>query len=370
MIKFLDLKKINDTYKSELNNAINNVIDSGWYLLGNEVKNFEKEYSEYIGTKYCIGVGNGLDALRIILRAYIELGKLKKGDEILVPANTYIASVLAITENDLIPVLIEPNIKTYNIDDSLLEDKINNRTKAIMIVHLYGQNAMSEELDRVVKKYNLLLIEDNAQASGCMFNSCKTGSISNAAGHSFYPGKNLGALGDAGAVTTNDKELEETIRTISNYGSIVKYENIYKGLNSRLDEIQAAVLRVKLKYLDFDNNIRIGIANRYLEEIKNDLIVLPEINNHNYLGHVWHLFVIRTKFRNELITHLNKSNIQTLIHYPIPIHKQLAYSELSNQNLPITELLHEEVLSLPISPILNTNEIDLIIKSINNFKIK
>jgi dTDP-4-amino-4,6-dideoxygalactose transaminase len=369
MIKFLDLKKINDTYNSEMNIAIKKVIDSGWYLLGNEVKNFEKEYSDFIGTNYCVGVGNGLDALRIIFRAFIELGNLKVGDEIFVPANTYIASVLAITENNLVPVFIEPEIDTYNIDYTCLEDKVNKNTKAIMLVHLYGQNSMNENIINFAKKHNLLVVEDNAQAAGCMFNKMRTGSISDAAGHSFYPGKNLGALGDAGAITTNNKLLEQTIRAIANYGSIVKYKNIYKGINSRLDEIQASILRVKLKFLDKDNNIRSEIANRYLTQINNPLIKLPIKKEIDESSHVWHLFVIRTKFRQELIDYLKENNVETLIHYPIPIHKQLAYLEFSNLELPITELIHNEVLSLPISPILTSTEIDEVISIINNFKI-
>ncbi len=369
MIKFLDLKKINNLYSNEIISAIRNVIDSGWYLLGNEVNSFEREYSEYIGSEFCIGVGNGLDALRIIFRAYIELGKLNEGDEILVPANTYIASVLAITENKLKPILVEPDYDTFNIDSNLIENHITQNTKALMIVHLYGQNAMNEHILKIAKKYNLLIIEDNAQASGCMFLNKKTGNISDAAGHSFYPGKNLGALGDAGAITTNDKDLEVIIRSIANYGSKIKYENIFKGLNSRLDEIQAAVLRVKLKYLDSDNEIRIKIANKYLSEINNRLIILPKLDQPKNFSHVWHLFVIRTKFRNNLIEYLNNNNIQTLIHYPIPIHKQEAYKELFDLNLPITESIHNEVLSLPISPVMTTFEVDYIISVVNKFSI-
>ena len=369
MIKFLDLKKINNAYNSEIKIAIDKVIDSGWYLLGNEVNEFEKDYASYIGTQHCIGVGNGLDALRIIFRAFLELGKLKEGDEILVPANTYIASVLAITENNLKPIFIEPNIDTFNIDANCIEKSINHNTKAVMIVHLYGQNAMNDEIEYIAKKYNLLLIEDNAQAAGSMYQNKRTGSISDAAGHSFYPGKNLGALGDAGAITTNNKILEQAIRAIANYGSVVKYQNIYKGLNSRLDEIQAAVLRVKLKYLDKENHIRRDIANRYITEIKNDLIILPYNFDNNILSHVWHLFVIRTRYRDNLVSYLTKNNIQTLIHYPIPIHKQNAYKEFSNLKLPITELIHNEVLSLPISPVMTEEEVDQIIFCINNFKI-
>lgn len=371
MIKFLDIKSMNDAYQPELSEAINRVISSGWYLLGEEVKSFENEYANYIGTKHCIGVANGLDALRLILRAYMELGKIEEGDEIIVPANTYIASILAISENRLKPVLVEPDIRTYNINPFLIEEKISEKTKAIMIVHLYGQNAMHQKIQKLVEKYNLLLIEDNAQSQGAFFGSKRTGSLGNAAGHSFYPGKNLGALGDAGAVTTDDDELADVVRTIANYGSKVKYENIYKGLNSRLDEMQAAVLRIKLKYLDEDNQKRREIAKFYCDNIKNDKIILPiqnaEINILNYLEHVWHLFVIRTKEREKLQKYLSENSIQTLIHYPIPPHKQRAYHELSNLNLPITENVHEEVLSLPISPILGIEHALTIIRSLNNF---
>lgn len=276
MIKFLDLKSINKTYEPELSQAVQRVIDSGWYLLGEEVKAFEKEYAEYIGTKHAIGVANGLDALRIIMRAYLEIGKLVEGDEIIVPANTYIASILAVSDNRLKPVLVEPDIKTFNIDPFLIEDKITKKTKGIMIVHLYGQNAMHQEIERLVDKYNLILIEDNAQAQGAYFGSKRTGSLGSAAGHSFYPGKNLGALGDAGAVTTDDDELAEVIRSIANYGSREKYVNNFKGLNSRLDEIQAAVLRLKLEYLDKDNQRRREIAHYYCDGIKNEQIILPE----------------------------------------------------------------------------------------------
>jgi len=275
MIKFLDLKKINNSFEPELSNAVKRVIDSGWYLLGNEVTAFEKEYAAFIGTRHCIGVANGLDALRLIFRAYIEIGLMKEGDEIIVPANTYIASILAITENRLKPVLVEPDIKTFNINPFLIEEKISKRTKGILMVHLYGQNAMHPEIQRLIDKYDLKLIEDNAQAQGAYYNDKRTGSLGDAAGHSFYPGKNLGALGDAGAVTTNNDELADVLRTLANYGSKKKYENRYKGLNSRLDEIQAAILSVKLKRLDSDNQRRREIAHYYLENIKQSEIILP-----------------------------------------------------------------------------------------------
>jgi dTDP-4-amino-4,6-dideoxygalactose transaminase len=372
MIKFLDLKSINDSFEPQLSEAIRRVLDSGWYLLGREAEEFEKTYARFINTRHCIGVANGLDALRIILKAYMELGSMKEGDEILVPANTYIASILAISDNRLIPVLIEPDINTYNIDPYRIEEKITSRTKGIMIVHLYGKNAMHPEIGRLVKKYNLKLIEDNAQAQGCYFGNKRTGSIGEAAGHSFYPGKNLGAIGDAGAVTTDDDELADIVRAIGNYGSKVKYENIYKGLNSRLDEIQAAVLKLKLQRLDADNQRRREVAQYFIENITNPNIILPSTLNNNpvihNLEHVWHLFVIRTPNRDKLQKYLYESGIQTIIHYPIPPHKQNAYKELYNINLPITLQIHQEVLSLPISPVMNKESIAFIADRINNAK--
>ncbi len=371
MIKFLDLKRINDQYIDEINEAIQRVLSSGWYLLGEEVNAFEKKYAIFIGTKHCIGVANGLDALRLILRAYMELGSINEGDEIIVPANTYIASILAISDNRLKPVLVEPDIQTYNIDSSLIENKITDRTKAIMIVHLYGQNAMHPEIDRLVKKYNLLLIEDNAQAHGAYYGELKTGSIGDAAGNSFYPGKNLGAFGDAGAVTTNDDKLAEVVRTIANYGSKKKYKNEYKGLNSRLDEIQAAMLRVKLQYLENDNNNRREIAQYYHENILNEKVNLPFVNSTSSIkkndSHVWHLYVIRTEKRDHLQQYLTKNGIQTLIHYPIPPHKQLAYKEWHDFNFPITEKIHRQVLSLPISPIMTVDDVTYVVGIVNDY---
>jgi dTDP-4-amino-4,6-dideoxygalactose transaminase len=369
MIKFLDLKGINDSFEPQLSNSVKRVLDSGWYLLGNEAKSFEQEYGSFIGTKHCIGVANGLDALRLIFKAYIEMGVMNEGDEIIVPANTYIASMLAITDNRLIPVLIEPDIKTYNIDPFKIEDKVTKHTKAIMIVHLYGQNAMHSEIQRLVKKYNLKLIEDNAQAQGCLYQEKRTGSFGDAAGNSFYPGKNLGALGDAGAITTNDDDLAEVVRAIANYGSKTKYENLYKGLNSRLDEIQAAILRVKLARLEADNQRRREVAQYYISNIKNQSIILPTTlstqpasSNHE---HVWHIFIIRTDHRDNLQRYLNESGIQTMIHYPIPPHKQKAYKEWGKLYLPITEQIHREVLSLPMSPIMKAEELSHIVKIIN-----
>lgn len=371
MIKFLDLKAINDSFEPELTKSIHRVLDSGWYLQGNEVNSFEDEFCNYLGTKYCIGVANGLDALRLILKAYIELGIMQKDDEIVVPANTFIATILAITDNHLKPVLIEPDLNTYNIDPHKIEEKITKRTKAIMIVHLYGQSAYHPEIKRLTEKYNLKLIEDNAQAIGAYYQESRTGSLGDAAGHSFYPGKNLGCLGDGGAVTTNDHELAEVIRALANYGSKKKYVCTYRGLNSRLDEIQAAVLRTKLPRLDADNKKRNEIAESYLNNIKHPDIILPwhsNFSNPEFPTHVWHLFIIRTKYRDDLQRYLTQQNIQTLIHYPIPPHKQLAYNELINENLPLTDQIHDQVLSLPISPVMSNTEADLVINCINNFK--
>ena len=371
MIKFLDLKAINDSFEPQLSNAIKRVLDSGWYLLGNEVKSFEEEYADYIGTKHCIGVANGLDALRLILKAYIEMGNMEEGDEIIVPATTFIASQLAIVDNRLIPVFAEPDLTTYNIDPYKIEALITERTKGIMIVHLYGQNAMHPEIQRLVDKYNLKLIEDNAQAVGAYYGNKRTGSLGDAAGNSFYPGKNLGCLGDGGAVTTNDDELATVIRALANYGSSMKYVNDYQGLNSRLDEIQAAVLRTKLPRLDADNQRRREIAQFYCEKIIHPEIILPVSKNFfkstDNLIHVFHLFVIRQPHRDELQNHLTKKDVQTVIHYPIPPHKQLAFKAWNKMSLPITELVHNEVLSLPISPVMTALEIEEVVKSVNDF---
>jgi dTDP-4-amino-4,6-dideoxygalactose transaminase len=366
MIKFLDLQAITAQYNTEIKEAVNRVIDSGWYLLGNEVKEFENNYANFIGTKHCIGVANGLDALRLILKAYIELGIMKEGDEVIIPANTYIASILSITDNRLIPVLVEPNINTYQIDDNLIDAAITQRTRAIMIVHLYGQCAYTEKIAAICKKNNLKLIEDNAQAHGCLYNGQKTGSLGDAAGHSFYPGKNLGALGDAGAVTTNDTVLAEMLRALANYGSKQKYVNEYQGLNSRLDEIQAAVLNVKLKYLNEDTKHRRKIAKYYIEHIKNPNIIVPLVIN--WEAHVFHIFNIRIKNREALQKYLSERNIQTLIHYPIPPHKQQAYKNFNQQSLPITEQIHREELSLPMSSVLTNEEVKKVVAAINTFR--
>lgn len=366
MIKFLDLQKITEKYSDEIREAVNRVVDSGWYLQGEENAQFENEYAQYIGTNYCVGVANGLDALIWIFRAYIELGVMHKGDEIIVPANTYIATILAITENGLKPILVEPSLETYQIDDSKIEEKISSRTKAICIVHLYGQCAYTEKIGELCKCYNLKLIEDNAQAHGCLYKGRRTGSLGDAAGHSFYPGKNLGALGDGGAVTTNDELLAKTVRSLANYGSSKKYVFEYCGRNSRLDEIQAAVLSVKLKHLDEDNNARRNIAKQYLEGISNPLIVLPIINDWN--SHVFHVFPILSERRDDLQKYLLDNGVQTIIHYPIPPHKQQCYAEWNTLSFPITEKIHQEELSLPISQVISVVEIKKIVHLINEFK--
>lgn len=374
MIAFLDLKKINDSFEPQLSESIKRVLDSGWYLLGNEAKSFEQEYAQFIGVKHCIGVANGLDALRLILKAYIELGEMKEGDEIIVPANTYIASMLAITDNRLVPVLVEPDQHNFNIDPGKIEERITDRTRGIMIVHLYGQNAMCPEISRIIQKYDLKLIEDNAQAQGCCYGERRTGSLGDAAGHSYYPGKNLGALGDAGAVTTNDDRIADTVRTIANYGSRVKYQNDYQGLNSRLDEIQAAILRVKLARLDKDNQRRREIAQYYINNIINHEIVLPLTGNSkdaiSYSEHVWHVFVIRNRSRDQLQKYLSGNGIHTIIHYPVPPHRQQAYSEWNNLSLPVTEKIHQEVLSLPMSQVMSNDEVISVVKVINSFHEK
>lgn len=366
MIKFLDLQKVNLAYQSEIENKLLEVFRSGWYLLGGELKNFETNLAHYIGSQYAIGVANGLDALRLIFRAYIELGIMKQGDEVIVPANTYIASILALSDNGLIPVLVEPDVNTYNIDISKIEEKITSKTKAILLVHLQGRIVFSEELKNIAQKHDLKIVEDNAQAIGAEWNGIKSGNLGDAAGFSFYPGKNLGALGDAGAVTTNDKELFETIRALGNYGSNQKYVNIYKGLNSRLDEIQAAVLDIKLKYIHNENDARREVAKKFLSGITNPKIILPE-NPADEKEHVWHVFVVRTEKRDALQAYLTEKGIQTIIHYPIPPHKQEAYKEYGNLTFPITEKMHEEVLSLPISSVLKIEEIEEIITTVNDF---
>ena len=366
MIKFLDLQKINLQYQEEIETKLLTTFRSGWYLLGDQIKSFEQNLSQYIGTTNTIGVANGLDALRLIFKAYLELGQLKVGDEVIVPANTYIASLLAITDNRLKPVFAEPTIDHYNLDVSKIEALITPKTKAIMVVHLYGQVCWSKELEALAKKYQLKIIEDNAQAIGAEWNGIKTGNLGDAAGFSFYPGKNLGALGDGGAVTCKDSLLAKTIRTLANYGSEEKYVNKYQGLNSRLDEIQAAVLDVKLKYIDADNEKRRKIAEQYIAEITDSKIIVPQLPA-DPKQNVWHLFVIRTTKREQLQRYLQENDIQTLIHYPIPPHKQKAYQYYNHLSFPITEKIHEEVLSLPISSVMEDEEVAKVIQVINQF---
>ena len=371
-IKFLDLQKINAQYAAELKQVAADVIDSGWFLMGSQLTKFEADLAKFNGVKHAIGVANGLDALKLILKAYMDLGVMQEGDEVIVPANTYIASLLAISDNQLVPVLVEPDAQNFNLDIDLIEQHITSKTKAIMVVHLYGQICWSEKLVVLAKKYDLKIIEDNAQAIGASWNGTTSGNLGDAAGFSFYPGKNLGALGDAGAVTTNDDALAEQVRTLGNYGSKQKYVNEFQGSNSRLDEIQAGFLAVKLKYLPSENQHRRQIAERYLSEIKNPLIALPfpvntAIEASENLEHVWHLFVVKTQDRNRLQKYLAENDIQTLIHYPIPPNKQLAYAAMNHLDYPITNAIHETVLSLPISPITTHDEVTKIIHVINSY---
>ncbi len=368
MISFLDLQKSNAPYSAEMKKVLSEVIDSGWYLLGERAKLFELNLANYVGVNHAIGVANGLDALRLILKAYMVMGILQEGDEIIVPANTYIATILAITDNRLKPVLVEPDITTYNLDISLIDKYITARTKAIIVVHLYGRVCWNEELEIIAKKNNLIVIEDNAQAIGAVWNGKKTGSLGDAAGFSFYPGKNLGALGDGGAVTTNNIELATVIRSIANYGSSKKYVFDYQGLNSRLDEVQAAILDVKLKYLGSDTEKRREVARYYIENIKNINITLPQLSD--WKSHVFHLFPIRIAHRDEFQKYLFDNGVQTLIHYPIPPHKQKCYADWNYLSFPITEQICNEELSLPMSTVLSMNDMSTIVKLINNYYIK
>lgn len=363
MIPFLDLKKINNQYVEELKEASNRVIESGWYISGEELIAFEQEFTAYCGTKHCIGVSNGLDALKLILKAY----NIGNGDEVIVPSNTYIASILAISEVGATPVLVEPNLLTYNIDPNLIEQKITKKTKAILVVHLYGRVAEMTQINKIAQKYNLKVIEDAAQAHGALYEGKRVGNLGDAAGFSFYPGKNLGALGDAGAITTNDDLLAENLRAYRNYGSHKKYENLYKGFNHRLDEIQAAFLRVKISYLDKENAVRYKLAKLYLENIKNDFIILPETPDDENKS-VWHVFAVRVENREKFQQCLMNEGIQTLIHYPIPPHQQEAYREWNNLSYPISEKIHREIVSLPISPVQTEEETQRIIEVINNYK--
>lgn len=366
MIKFLDLQKITQKYAEEIHEAVNRVVDSGWYLQGKENEKFEADYSAYIGTKYTVGCGNGLDALIWIFRAYVEMGVMKPGDEVIVPANTYIASILAISENGLKPVLVEPSIETYQIDDSKIEEAITEHTKAILIVHLYGQCAYTDKIGELCKKYNLKLVEDNAQAHGCKFKGRRTGSLGDAAGHSFYPGKNLGAFGDAGAVTTDDEELAKIVRAVANYGSQRKYVFKYIGRNSRLDEIQAAILDVKLKHLEEDLAIRKQVAKYYIDHITNPEIITPIVKDWD--AHVFHIFTIRCKRRDELQKYLADNGVQTIIHYPIPPHKQECYKEWNHLLFPITEQIHNEELSLPMSSVMTEEDVKRVVDLLNCWK--
>ncbi len=368
MIPFLNLKSINQPYQQELKDACSRVIDSGWYVMGEELNLFEQEFSAYCGTRHAIGVASGLDALTLVFRAWVELGKLKAGDEVIVQANTYIASIFAITENNLVPVLVEPDPYSYNLDPVKVRAVITSKTRAILPVHLYGQLSPMPELLAIAKEFHLLTLEDCAQAHGAEINGRRAGNWGDAAGFSFYPGKNLGALGDAGAITTNDDELANVLTSLRNYGSHKKYENIYQGINSRLDEIQAAMLRVKLKYLSSETIRRQQIAALYLSGINNSKIILPQ--NKCPLSHVWHLFVVQCQHRSALQEYLNDAGIQTLIHYPIPPHKQRAYKALNKLPLPLTEALHQQVLSLPLDPSMNNLAVEQVIKVVNQFVYK
>ena len=366
MIHFLNLRKLNQPFEVAFQKKMKQFLDGGWYILGNEVKQFETDFASYCSTKHCIGVGNGLDALVLIFKAYIHLGKLEKGDEVIVPANTYVASILAVLQADLVPVLVEPRLETYNINPEEIEAKITSKTKAILPVHLYGQLCEMKAINEIAQKHNLLVIEDAAQAHGSQFSENeKAGNLSHASAFSFYPGKNLGALGDGGAITTNDDGLAEVLFSMRNYGSKVKYENEIIGVNSRLDELQAAFLNIKLKQLDSENEFRRSMAKRYLSEIKNEKIIMPSWDLSQ--NHVFHLFVIRTSNRLELQNFLKENGIETMIHYPIPPHKQKALSNWNNLSFPITEKIHDEVLSIPLNSGLKASEIQHIITILNQY---
>lgn len=367
MIPFLDLKKINAQYQQELKEACAQVIDSGWYIMGAELTKFEQEFADFNGTKHVIGVANGLDALILVLRAWKELGKLKEGDEVIVPANTYIASILAITENGLTPVLVEPDSVTFNLCPSNVKKAITAKTKAILPVHLYGLISPMAELMAIANEHDLLVLEDCAQSHGASIEGRKCGSLGHAGAFSFYPGKNLGALGDGGAVATDDDELAQTLKALRNYGSHKKYENLYQGVNSRLDEIQAAMLRVKLRFLDTEKQARRDVATAYLQGIKNSNIQLPQWKNDE--EHVFHLFVIKTTNREQLHAYLSSLGIHSLIHYPIPPHQQQAYKVWNNCSYPVTELIHKQVLSLPISPVMTDIQIQQVIVACNGYLV-
>ena len=362
MIKFLDLEKINNRFRGEMDNRIKEILDVGWYLSGKWNGEFSNHFAEFCGTKYAVGVANGLDAINLIIRGY----GFGAGDEIIVPANTYIATILAVSENGCTPVLVEPDINTYNIDVDKIEERITPKTKAIIVVHLYGQAVQMKKVWELAKKYNLKIIEDAAQAHGAMYDGRRVGNLGDAAAFSFYPGKNLGALGDAGGVTTNDAELFERVKAIANYGSDKKYHHIYKGVNSRLDEIQAALLDVKLPYLDADNARRREIAKYYRENITNPKVILPKAYDEN--AHVWHVFALRTEKRDDLCKYLNDNGVQTNIHYPTPPHKQGAYSEWNNYSFPVTEEIHRTIMSIPMSPVMTNDEVKYVVDVINAWK--
>ena len=365
MVKFLDLQKINEQYSTELKAVFDKVLKSGWLILGQEVEQFEKNFANFCGTEYCIGVANGLDALILIIEAYKQLGIMGNGDEIIVPSNTYIASILAISKAGLVPVLVEPDLNTFLLDPTKIEEKITSKTKAILPVHLYGRLCDMDAIKKIADKHNLKIIEDSAQSHGATLNGKRSGNLGDASGFSFYPGKNLGAIGDAGAITTNDDALAKTLRALRNYGSHKKYENLYQGINSRLDELQAALLDVKLKYLDDETDVRRKIAERYFNEINNSNIIKPTMPT-DRKEHAWHLYVIQVADREKTQQSLAEKGIQTLIHYPIPPHKQKAYTEMSNLSFPISEKIHGEVLSIPISSIMTSEEVSKVVDAVNS----
>lgn len=367
MVDFLNLKAVNKQYRDELLKACADVIDSGWYIGGSALARFESNFAAYCGTAHCIGVANGLDALTLTLTAWKQLGRVKQGDEVIVPANTYIASVLAITASGLEPVLVEPSLATFNIDPSLIRQAITDKTRVILPVHLYGQIADMKAINEIAAEYGLLVLEDSAQAHGASIDGKRAGNWGDASGFSFYPGKNLGALGDAGAITTSDAELAEVLRALRNYGSHEKYKNLYVGVNSRLDEIQAAMLDVKLKYLDEEISKRRHITTCYRAGIRNAHIVQPQSSVAE--EHVWHLYVVRTAYRNALQQHLREQGVQTLVHYPIPPHKQQAYRQYNSLSLPLTEIIHDEVLSLPVDPTMSDADIQKVIDACNSFTV-
>lgn len=365
-VPFLDLKRINSLYHAEYLAAFERVNRSGWYILGNEVRSFEEEFARYCGTTYSIGVANGLDALILIFEGFKVLGKLKEGDEVLVASNTYIASILAISKAGLVPVLVEPDPETCLIDANRLKAAITSKTRAVLPVHLYGQLCDMPAINTVAREYNLLVVEDSAQSHGAMCKGRRSGSLGDASGFSFYPGKNLGALGDGGSVTTNNEDLYQVINALRNYGSHKKYHNLYKGINSRLDELQAALLRIKLRFLDEANRKRREVARFYRSSIINEAVQLPSVVDDD--SHVWHLFVLKTPLRDELATYLSERGVQTVIHYPIPPHKQSAYIEWRNCSYPISEYLHKVVISLPMSEVITSSEQEAVVEAVNSFR--